>query len=207
MDFTHPIEAIVPGVQGRVLAVLAETSAELTLRTIARLAGVSVAQASRVLPRLVELGLVERREVPPASLFRLVPDHVAAGPLLALGRARDGVVGRMASAAGDLPVEPLSVIVFGSFVRGEADAGSDIDVLFVRPADREESDEEWVNSIQRWNDEIGRICGNAIEVLEAGSGEVGRRLDGQQPLWREISRDGLVVHGLSIDELRDPASA
>ncbi|MDQ3575947.1 MAG: helix-turn-helix domain-containing protein, partial [Actinomycetota bacterium] len=68
MDFVRPIEAIVPGAQGRMLAVLAETTAELNLRTIAQLAGVSQAQASRVLPGLVQLGIVERREVPPASL-------------------------------------------------------------------------------------------------------------------------------------------
>ena len=68
VDFVRPIEAIVPGAQGRMLAVLAETTAELNLRTIAKLAGVSIAQASRVLPGLVELGAVERREVPPSSM-------------------------------------------------------------------------------------------------------------------------------------------
>lgn len=67
VDFVRPIEAIVPGAQGRVLAVLAETTAELDLRTIAKLAAVSIVQASRVLPGLVELGVVERREVPPSS--------------------------------------------------------------------------------------------------------------------------------------------
>ena len=50
LDFVHPVEAVIPGAQGRVLAVLAETTAELNLRTVARLAGVSVAQVSRVMP-------------------------------------------------------------------------------------------------------------------------------------------------------------
>jgi len=57
MDFVHPVQAVIPGTQGRVLAVLAETTAELNLRTVARLAAVSPAQASRLLPGLVELGL------------------------------------------------------------------------------------------------------------------------------------------------------
>ena len=65
VDFVRPVEAIVPGAQGRVLAVVAETSAELNLRPIAELAGVSQAQVSRVLPGLVDLGVLERREVPP----------------------------------------------------------------------------------------------------------------------------------------------
>jgi len=125
MDFVRPIEAVIPGVQGRVLAVLAETTAELNLRTIARLSGVSLAQASRVLPGLVEVGLVERREAPPSSLFRLVPEHVAAGPLVSLARARDGVIEEMGRVAATLPVAPVSVIVFGSFARGEADTESD----------------------------------------------------------------------------------
>ena len=60
MDFKRPVEAVAPGAQGRILAVLVETSAELNLRTIASLSGVSLAHASRVLPTLVELGIVER---------------------------------------------------------------------------------------------------------------------------------------------------
>ncbi len=80
MDFVRPVQAVIPGAPGRILAVLAETAAELNLRTIARLAAVSNAQASRVLPGLVELGIVDRREVPPSALFRYVPENVAARP-------------------------------------------------------------------------------------------------------------------------------
>ncbi|GMQ98801.1 MAG: hypothetical protein BMS9Abin17_1329 [Acidimicrobiia bacterium] len=207
MDFTHPIEAVIPGVQGRVLAILAETSAELNLRTIARLADVSIAQASRVLPPLVDLGVVERREVPPASQFRFVPDHIAARPLLALSRARDGVVREMGMAADGLSVKPVSVVLFGSLARGEADASSDIDVVFVRPAGVDESDDDWVSSIQQWKDSIGRVSGNTIEVLDVGSDEVVSRLAGEQQVWRDIRRHGLVVHGLDLHELMDGADA
>ena len=118
MDLVQPVQAVIPGSQGRILAALAETSAELSLRTIARLSGVSIAQASRVMPKLVELGMVERREVPPSALFRLVDEHVASRAVLALGGARRTVleqVGRAASAVGPPPV---SVIRFGSFARG-----------------------------------------------------------------------------------------
>jgi hypothetical protein len=117
VDFVRPIEAIVPGAQGRVLAVLLETTAELNLRTIAQLAGISQAQASRLLPDLVALGVVERREVPPASLFRLVPEHVASRALLALARSTSTVLDEMGRLAGALAHRPVSVIVFGSFAR------------------------------------------------------------------------------------------
>jgi hypothetical protein len=201
MEFSHPIDAIIPGVQGRVLSVLAEVTTDLNLRTIARLAGVSVAQASRVLPHLVELGLVERREVPPSSLFRLVPEHVAAGPLIALARMRDAVIEEMGSVAADLPVVPISVIVFGSFARGEADAQSDIDTVMVRPAQVEESDEAWSASVERWRATVRRASGNAVEVLEVGSDEIAAHLKSRRQIWRDIRRDGLVVFGSTLDEL------
>lgn len=207
MDFVRPVEALIPGVQGRILAVLAETTAELNLRTIARLAGVSTAQASRVLPGLVELGLVERREAPPSSLFRLVRLHVAARPLLSLARARDEVIEEMGRAVRDLPVMPISVILFGSFARGEADPESDIDALFVRPAQIEESDEEWSASVEHWREAVRRMTGNRVEVLEVGSGEVATRLRQRQQVWRDIRRDGLVLHGARIDQLEGSRSA
>ncbi|MEE8485310.1 MAG: helix-turn-helix domain-containing protein [Acidimicrobiia bacterium] len=207
MDFVRSIEAVIPGVQGRVLAVLAETTAELNLRTIARLSGVSLAQVSRVLPGLVELGLVERREAPPSSLFRLVPEHVAAGPLVALARGRDGVIAEMGRVAAALLVVPASVIIFGSFARGEADIESDIDTVFVRPAGVDESDVAWSASIEQWRSQIHRISGNPVEVLEVGSEEIGARLRSEQPVWRDIRREGIVVHGRGLKELQEGHSA
>jgi DNA-binding transcriptional ArsR family regulator len=203
MDYVRPIEAVIPGVQCRVLTVLAETTAELNPRTIARLSGVSHAQVSRVLPGLVELGLVERREAPPSSLFRLVLEHIAAGPLITLARARDGVVEEMGCAAAALPIVPVSAIVFGSFAKGEADAESDIDAVFVRPVVVDESDESWADSVDQWRPRIHRVSGNAGEVLEVGSDEISARLSSGRPVWRDIYRDGLVVHGRSLNELSE----
>lgn len=207
MDFVRPVEALIPGVQGRILAVLAETTAELNLRTIARLARVSTAQASRVLPGLVELGLVERHEVPPSSLFRLVREHVAARPLFWLSRAREAAIEEMGRAVENLPVVPASVIVFGSFARGEADPESDIDVLFVRPAGVGEGDEAWSASVEHWREAVRRLTGNRVEVLEVGSEEVATRLRRRQQVWRDIRREGMVIHGPGIDQLEGRRSA
>jgi predicted nucleotidyltransferase len=202
VDFVRPIEAIVPGAQGRVLAVLAETTAELNLRTIAQLAGVSQAQASRLLPDLVALGVVERREVPPASLFRLVPEHVASQALLTLARVTDTVLDEMGRLAGALPHPPVSVIVFGSFARREAEAESDIDAVVVRPAKVDEDDDAWSASLEAWRRDVRQLTGNPVEVLEVGADEAATKLAGRTQVWSDIRRDGRVVHGLGIDELR-----
>ena len=203
MDFVHPIEAVIPGAQGRVLAVLVETTAELNLRTLARLAGVSVAQASRVLPRLVELGLVERREVPPSSQVRLVRSHVAARAVIELSRSRDIVLKIIGDSASRLAVPPVSVIVFGSFARGEAGPESDLDICVVRPNDITEDNDKWGAALEGWRNELRAIVGNAVELLEASHDEAGPRLAGNRQVWRDIRREGVVVHGLSIAKLSE----
>lgn len=202
MDFVRPIEAIVPGAQGRVLAVLVETTAELNLRTVAQLAGISQAQASRLLPELVDLGVVERREVPPASLFRLVPEHVASRAMLALARSTEAVLDEMGRLAGALPHPPASVIVFGSFARREADADSDIDVVVVRPTGIDEDDDTWVESLEAWRRGVRRLTGNPVEVLEVSADQAAVKLGGRSQVWADIRRDARVVHGLDVDKLR-----
>ena len=201
MDFLRPVEAIVPGAQGRLLAVLVETTAELNLRTIAQLAGISQAQASRLLPDLVALGVVERREVPPSSLFRLVPEHVASRALLSLARSADTVLDELGRLAAALPTPPTSLIVFGSFARREAEAESDIDVVVVRPADVDEDDDRWSASVDAWRLDARRLTGNPVEVIEVGADEVAEKLAGSNQMWADIRRDGRVVHGLGIEEL------
>ena len=183
------------------LAALAETTAGLNLRTVARLAGVSIAQASRVLSDLVELGVVERTDVPPSALFTLVREHIAAKPILDLLEARERLLEEMGRLAASLAVPPVSIIVFGSFARGEADRASDIDAVVVRPADRGDDDESWSSSIEQWRRAVRRASGNRVEVMEVGVSDARSRLRGRQPLWRDIRRDGLVVHGSSLAEI------
>jgi hypothetical protein len=52
--------------------VFVETTAELSIRTAARLSLVSPAQTSRSLSELAVLGILERNEVPPSTVHRLL---------------------------------------------------------------------------------------------------------------------------------------
>jgi len=199
MDFVHPVQTVIPGVQGRILAVLAETTGQLNLRTIAAIADVSEAQVSRILPGLVEVGLVERSEAPPSALFRLVRDHIVAGPILALSRSRDRMIRQMRQIAESLPVAPASVVVFGSFARGQADTQSDIDTLIVRPSSVNEADEAWSAAVQQWIDRVSDVSGNRVEVLEVDENDVPTRLDSGRSVWQNIRRDGLIIHGAPLN--------
>jgi Nucleotidyltransferase domain/Sugar-specific transcriptional regulator TrmB len=207
VDFRHPIEAAIPGVQGRVIAALIGTSGELNLRTIARVAGVSIAQASRVLPGLVELGMIERREVPPSSLFRLVPEHVATRALLELADSRSVVMTEMRRAATKIRPAPVSVIAFGSFVRGDSEPDSDIDVMIVRPSFVDADDDRWTQAIERWRAIVSRVAGNTVEILDVDADDVAASLSGGAQLWHDIHREGQVVFGERLDELADRVNA
>lgn len=201
MDFREPVQAVIPGAQGRILAVLSQTSAELNLRTIARLSNVSVAQASRVMPGLVELGLVERREAPPSALFMFVENHIAARAVAMLGDVRTSVLEELKVTAGRLGVPPASVVVYGSFARGEADRSSDIDMLVVRPPRVGEDEPGWRAPIDVWVDGVRRLTGNRVETLEVAAEEVGAKLRSTKQLWQDILREGLLVYGQAIEDL------
>lgn len=207
MDFVRPIEAVIPGAQGRILSVLVETTAPLNLRTLARLAGVSPAQASRVMPGLVELGLVERYEVPPSSQFLLARSNVAAQAVIELARSQETASERIGLAAASMAVPPASVIIFGSFARGEAVIDSDIDVVVVRPDSIDEDGEEWAIALEDWRDETRAITGNSVEIVEVSLGEAGTKLRGRTDFWRNVRRDGVTVHGLSIDQIAESVHA
>ena len=207
VDFRRPVEALIPGVQGRILAILAETTAELNLRTIARLADVSPAQASRVLPELVALGLVERREAPPSALFALVEDHIAARAVRALSRSRDAVLEELGAFARKMDPRPVSAVVFGSFALGEADAASDLDIVLVRPAGVGEDDDRWMSSAEAWRTAARRLTGNRVQVLEIDAAEAARRLRRPTSLWADVLRDGITVHGSPLEDLRGRRSA
>lgn len=195
VDFAHPVQAVIPGAQGRILAVLANVSTDLTLRTIARLSGLSPAQVSRVLPRLVGLGMVDRRDVPPAALFRLEPSHVAARAVLAIARTRDSVLADLERTAAALKPAPVSMVLFGSFARGDATAQSDIDVLVVRPALSEPDRSAFDVNLERWREEAARLTGNRVETTEVGEAEVPELLTARRSFLDEVARDSIVIAG------------
>jgi predicted nucleotidyltransferase len=202
VDYVRPVEAVIPGAQGRVLGVLSRTETELTMRTVARLAGVSVSRAADVLNRLVSLGLVERREAGPSALVALAHDNEAARAVLALAGLRDAVVTRLRLEARTVEPVPASLVVFGSFPIGEAREGSDIDVLAVRAAGVRADNPGWVDSVGRWVDRAREIAGNPVNLLEASLDEMPELLGRRGSVWEAAAQNGVLLAGDVLDDLR-----
>ena len=202
MDYVNPVEALIPGVQGRVLTVLARTEAELTMRSVAELAGVSANQATVVLNRLVRLGLVERRDVGAAALVRLVRENEAARSLLSLVDLRQGVLARLAGEARKILPAPACLVVFGSFARGDAHEDSDVDVLAVPPSEARVDGGRWTTALGQWSDRAARIAGNPVNLLEATMDELPKLVRREREPWRTIAEKGVVLVGDFPSEIR-----
>ncbi len=151
--------------------------------------------------------MIERREVPPSSLFRIVPEHVATRALVALADSRAVVLAEMGRAAAKIRPAPISVIAFGSFARGDGEPDSDIDVIMVRPTGIDADDDGWSQAIERWRTVISRVAGNTVEILDVDADAVAAKLSGRSELWRDVHRDSQVVFGKRLDELADRLSA
>jgi hypothetical protein len=202
VDYSRPVEALILGVQGRVLGVLVRTETELTMRGVAELAGVSPEQASLVLGRLAELGAVERRDVPPVALVRLVRDNLASQAVVTLDRLRHDAVERLRSLAAEIGRPRRASLSSVRSPGGDA-GGSDIDVLAVRPAVLTDDDlDAWTDSLGRWADQASRALGNPVNLVEASTEEVPASLEQKAAsMWSDIAAEGLVLAGSSLAHL------
>jgi|AP95_1055475.scaffolds.fasta_scaffold01806_6 predicted nucleotidyltransferase len=202
MDLSHPLTALFPGVQGRVLQFLAGSDEEFTGRRIAALAGTSPSQTWRVLRRLTELGVVDRRDAPPAALYRLAHGTIVASALLDLRFITNRLVDHMALLADAIEPTPVNITLFGSVARGTSDSASDIDVLVVHADHVDPYADPWISSINAWRRFVGDLVANRVEVVQAGETEACQRLASDSvPLWSDLLAQGRHVFGNELEKL------
>jgi hypothetical protein len=77
----------------------------------------------------------------------------------------------------------------------------------VRPDSVDEGDDEWATALEAWRDEARAITGNSVEIVDVNLNEAGSKLRGRTDFWRNVRRDGVTVHGLSIDQIADAVPA
>jgi predicted nucleotidyltransferase len=199
MDFCTPVETMIPGATGRLLAALARVDTELPVSTLARVAGVGRTRASGLVAELSSLGLVDRREIGRTTMVRLARDNAAGQLVDRLGHLQSVVVDQLRLMASELDPAPLALLVFGSFARGEATSDSDIDVLAVRPTDR------WADAVATFATKARRLTGNPVQVLDYDLDELRRRAGPRaktgRAFWEALRHDSLVLAGTGVGEL------
>ena len=206
MDLANPIGSVMPSAHGAVLQVLARTTEPLSGRRVAELAADKFGRrrVNDVLVELAEAGIVLREHRPPANLYLLNREHVAAPGIMALAELWTALVQRMRDevAAWELPV--TSACLFGSAARGEATPDSDIDVLLVRGTTNEPTDDEdrrWDEQVDRLTERVRVWSGNACEVLELSVEELGAAASREDLLALDLRRDAITLAGRDVRTL------
>lgn len=203
MDLSNPSEAVLPSVRGVVLRVLARTDAPMSGREVAATAGQKVGyrRVSQVLGELVATGLVRRESHPPAYLYRLNRDHVAAEPVLMLADLRGRLLSRIIETVGSWKPAPHALWLFGSAARGDGTADSDIDLLVVRPSTTDDEDPTWRRQLDDLAERVSAWSGNDCQILEYSSGELTALVDADDPLIEELRREAIPLTGKRPHEI------
>ncbi len=205
MDLRRPLQVISPTLDGDVLVVLAGADAEFTGRQVHELAATgSHVGVKKALDRLVDQGIVLRRQAGRAHLYRLNREHLAAPAIEQLAHARSALVGRLREAIAMWRQPPMIAVLFGSIPRGSASADSDIDVLIVRPVGVDPDDEVWADQLTELTRRASAWTGNEARLLEYGEDEIAD-LQEPEPVLVEAARDGVELFG-SLRSLRRAAA-
>lgn len=200
MRFSEPILDISPGLHGRVLATLARTDRPLTGRAVASLVRPQASHAGvrRVLNDLVLNGIVRVEPAGSARLYLLNRDHLAYPAVDILVNLRDVLIARVTAEAEAWGLPAVAVWMFGSAARGEAEPGSDIDILVVRPDDvDDDSDPAWLQQVDTLSDHISRWTGNGCEILELSATDLKDMIRRDERLVDELRRDAIPLVGTS----------
>ncbi|MGH3987730.1 MAG: nucleotidyltransferase domain-containing protein [Actinomycetes bacterium] len=203
MDLSSPISSVIPSAHGAVLAVLARTTEPLSGRRVAALTDGKVGQwrANEVLGALADAGIVLREHHPPAKLYRLNRDHVAAAGIIALTGQWETLLQRIRDELAVWSAAPVTACLFGSAARGEAGAGSDIDILLVRSDDisaSEEAERAWQEQVDRLTEHVRTWSGNACEILELTAAELAVAVARDDRVVRDLLRDAIALAGQDV---------
>jgi hypothetical protein len=205
VNFRHPLAVVTPTLDGDVLAVLARADTEFSGREVHRALGHSShTGVRRCLVRLVGEGIVLERRAGNALIYRLNRDHLAAPQIEALAALRMRFFERLRETVAAWEIKPALAAVFGSVARGEADAGSDIDIFLLRPSGVHEDDSVWREQVMALEESASAWTGNDTRSLEYSQSDL-PRLRREESVIAEIAADGIAIAG-NLREVLAPAT-
>jgi predicted nucleotidyltransferase len=204
MDLAFPMGSVVPGAYGVILSVLARTDQPLSGRQLSELTDGRVSQrrTNDVLSAMSVDGIVDSESRPPAILYSLNRDHVAAAAIEMLTRMREQLQDQIAQTLASWKVRPIAAWLYGSLAAGRAGRGSDIDILVIRPDSVDETATVWEDQIDTLTVAVRRWSGNQCEVLEMTETEFTNAIERDDRLIRDLRDHGVALAGHSPEKLR-----
>jgi hypothetical protein len=198
MDFRRPLTLLTPTLDGDVLATLAAADVEFTGRELARHARHGSTEGiRRAADRLVGEGIVARRSVGGAHLYRLNREHIAAPWVEAMATLPEQLIDRLRLIIGEWEEAASVAFLFGSVARDEASSVSDLDLLVVRRSSCDADSGAWRSQLVALQQAATGLTGNDARVFEIGEGEIG---EGRaRVVLEDASRDGVALLGSKRD--------
>lgn len=194
MDLQRPLRLVTPTLDGDVLGVLAGADEEFSGRLIHRLLGRgSEPGVRRAADRLVEEGIVLRRQAGRAKLYRLNREHLGAPYVCGLASLRGQLIAQLGETVAKWSPLAAGVILFGSVARAEAGPVSDIDLLVVRLEAVSEDDAFWREQLAQLEKEATAWTGNEARIVEYGELEFGD--EAVRPVVEDALKDGIDLSG------------
>lgn len=200
MDLGAPVLDVVPAVRGALLQALARLEQPVTRRQLAAAAGVAPGNASSVIEDLIRTGLVSEAVAGRSSMVALNRSHLAAAPLLALAGLRGELIRRLRERLSAWP-DIRGAWLFGSAARGDADGGSDLDLLIV--AD-DLTSPDLHERLSLLDADVHAWTGNPLQVVEHTLVSWRKLVRTKNPLVDQIRLDGIVLAGDTASLLRRP---
>lgn len=182
-----------------ILSVLARTTEPLSGRRIAELAGSQLGKtrAIEVLGELAAAGIVLVESRPPALLYQLNRDHLAADAICQLADLRSTLIAQMRSHLDGWECAPATAWLFGSAARGDGTDSSDIDIAVVRPEGLDADELVWSAQLVEFSDAIARWTGNETNVIEYSESEISELHRAAEPILENIQAEGIHLAGRS----------
>lgn len=192
----------------RVLRALMHLDAPASGNETQRLARVrSAASMWTALDELSELGILRREQTRGSHLYRINREHDLFPPLTALFEAEAGRVSRLRewlrqtmAEAGQVDAV-RSVILYGSNVRGEASARSDVDLLVITTTEEEVPAAR--EALLARAPSLERQTGLRVSPYILARKRVEERYREGDPLMMSIAEDGRVLLGDPLQEVTD----
>lgn len=186
----------------KILRFLVKSQAQLNGREIAKNVGLSHVKAHTALKDLTKHGVVNMRSVGSSLIYWLNEEHFLVKEIIrpafekeeALLKYVAGIILKEI-----LPPRPLSIILFGSFAKGNALANSDIDVVIVYPHQKNKS--LLAKELSEAEKRITLLFGNHLASVPFSIHEFQNKLKKKSAFINEIIRTGKVIYGKSISEL------
>jgi predicted nucleotidyltransferase len=154
---------VIHGPRAQLLATIVQLEAPMTVRAIARHAGVAPQTALTVIKDLADAGVVSAEAAGRAQMVSLNREHLLAEPLIALTRTRARLIDRLGTELTNW-TGLAGAWLYGSAARGTGDRESDIDILLVAEEDTETT--QWSESAARLVDQVLRWTGNQAHLIE-----------------------------------------